>query len=321
MAENSKIEWTDHTFNGWIGCTRVSPGCKNCYAAESTPTRVARSNGRELWGKGQPRQRTSAANWKNPIRWNKAPSMCCPDCGLENECGCGFVHRPRVFCASLSDWLDDEVPIEWLADLIKLIHDTPNLDWQLLTKRPENWRERCFEALHRWEEIRFHNSPTMDSQTEFSGWLSNWIGGHESPSNVWIGVTCEDQKRADERIPHLLKIPAKVRFLSVEPMLEEVFIKYSGEFCRCNLGIDNLGDRSCSWIDLDKTKCCSWARYKGLHWVICGGESGNKRRPFDCDWARSLRDQCKSAGVAFFMKQVDKVQPIPEDLMIREFPL
>src|SRR6188474_2093121 len=125
MAEKTSISWTDSTFNPWIGCTKVSEGCKNCYAENTTRARVLRSQGHETWGKGKQRSRTSAATWKNPLRWNSEVAVH-PD------------YRHKVF-PSLCDWLDDEVPIEWLADFLKLIHDTPHLDWLNLTKRPENW--------------------------------------------------------------------------------------------------------------------------------------------------------------------------------------
>jgi protein gp37 len=143
MAQNSNIEWTDNTWNPWIGCTKVSPGCANCYA-EARDQRFA---GGAHWGKGAPRQRTSAANWKQPLKWNREAAEDVDD--ALHDFGADKYEapqRPRVFCASLADWLDDEVPIEWLADLLGLIHATPFLDWQLLTKRPENWMARIEQA-------------------------------------------------------------------------------------------------------------------------------------------------------------------------------
>lgn len=184
-----------------------------------------------------------------PLKWNvTAPYWVeCDGChdrhclppGLEESfcpsCQHPTAHtvRPRVFCASLADWLDDEVPIAWLADLLKLIHDTPNMDWLLLTKRPQNWMERI--------EAARNELTSRDAETAL--WLNDWLPtpatsgvfergyqattSHpaipgEPPANVWIGTSVEDQQRSDERIPHLLKIPARVRFLSVEPMLEKI---------------------------------------------------------------------------------------------------
>lgn len=323
MGQNSKIEWTDHTFNPWIGCTAVSPGCVNCYAEEIDRKRFSKTLGGGTkdqpiihFGKGAPRYRTSDQNWKKPLRWNGSAgrSWQCPDClgvttdpefrQVEQIYACQdcekrmHPYRPRVFCASLADWLDDEVPIEWLADLLKLIHDTPAIDWLLLTKRPQNWKERCFESLHTWEEMRFRNAPTK--WTNFSAWLSNWIGGHETPHNIWIGTTVEDQTRADQRIPELLKIPAKVRFLSCEPLLGPV--EFSDVTHRSD-AVSQLGKKA-----LD-----------GIHWLICGGESGPGARPMHPEWARSLRDQCQAAGVAYFLKQwgefVTEMQS-PEDIIL-----
>jgi hypothetical protein len=129
VSANSKIEWTDHTFNPWIGCTKVSPGCAHCYAETEDKRRGWTAEG---WGKGKPRKRTSAAYWKQPLKWNRDQLFECDECGkrflspVTGPVCCGFIPnrvRPRVFCASLADWLDDEVPIEWLADLLALIHD------------------------------------------------------------------------------------------------------------------------------------------------------------------------------------------------------
>jgi protein gp37 len=278
--KDSKIEWCDHTFNPWEGCTKVSPGCANCYAE----ARNKRWAGGANWGPGAPRRRTSEANWRQPLKWDRLgrEQVICLTCdtwhtsvnwlaigrnGHPNTATCkkcGSVQpmvcrRPRVFCASLADWLDDEVPIEWLADLLDLIGRTPNLDWLPLTKRPENWRARM-------EEI-------CEIDGDSIAW--SWLRGN-APDNVWIGTTVENQKRADERIPELLKIPARVRFLSCEPLLGSV-----------NLGLLRSPAGGRGYID----------------WVICGGESGPKARPMHPDWARSLRDQCQAAGVPFLFKQ------------------
>ena len=296
MSENSLIEWTDSTFNAWRGCTKVSPACANCYA-EALSIRW----GGGKYQKGVPRIRTSAANWKLPLRWNRLVCDHCLTPALKGatpsfhqacqdaECR-GSYRRRRVFCASLSDWLDEEVPIQWLADLLKLIHDTPNLDWLLLTKRPENWRNRLNESRSYWFVMGLIG---------LSHWIESWLS-HNPPSNVWIGTTVENQDY-DWRITELLKIPAKVRFLSVEPQLEEI-----------NLGLFGT---------IPKDICPHYTlTHQKIHWVINGGESGPRKRPIKLDWMRSIRDQCKEAGVAYFAKQIDKGQPIPADLMIRQYP-
>lgn len=215
MGENSNIEWTHHTFNPWIGCTKVSPGCANCYAETLMATRY----GRVKWGRGNPRSRTSVENWRKPLRWNK--TVICGQCGRAEVLGsddcryCGkelgiapVATRPRVFCASLADWLDDEVDTVWLYDLLALIQDTPNLDWLLLTKRLENWRLRLKASMNN----------ASDRADDF---ICNWLDGNP-PKNVWLGVSAEDQPRWNERLPLLMDTPASVRFVSAEPLLDTI---------------------------------------------------------------------------------------------------
>jgi protein gp37 len=172
MAENSKIEWTTNTFNPWIGCQKISPGCDHCYAETTNNQR-----GWVTWGPKGERKRTSEANWKKPIAWNKAADE------FEREHG----HRLRVFCASLADVFDNKGPADARADLFKLIKATPRLDWQLLTKRPQN--------------IAKFLPP-------------DWGDGYR---NVWLGVTAEDAEHYRQRWPILSATPAAIRFISYEP--------------------------------------------------------------------------------------------------------
>jgi len=191
-----------------------------------------------VWGHGQPRRRTTEANWKKPIRWNRQAEAD----GV----------RKRVFCASLADVFDSEVAPLWREDLFALIDRTPALDWLLLTKRPKL--------------------------------AADYFNGDIVPPNVWVGTTVENQKMADARIPHLLNINARVRFLSMEPLLEPVNLKVLPE------------------------------------WVIVGGESGPGWRYMDPNWAEDIKVQCASFSVPFFMKQMAGKRPIPRHLMVREFP-
>lgn len=173
MGENSKIEWTDHTFNPWLGCTNVSPGCDHCYAEA-----WAKRSGLVRWG-NNPRRRTSKTYWKAPDYWNSRAAA------FEQRDG----HRPRVFCASLADVFDNQVPSSWRADLFVLIRRCGGLDWLILTKRPQNISKML---------------------------PSDWGDGYP---NVWLGMTAEDQERFDQRWKHLEKIPAVVRFISYEPAI------------------------------------------------------------------------------------------------------
>lgn len=313
--KNSSIEWCDHTFNPWIGCTKVSEGCAHCYAEVSTPSRSMSIK----WGKGQPRQRTSVANWKEPVKWNNIGFMLCPDCGgdlhaklqknsgiplVVDMCKCGSKKAPsksrrrRVFCASLADWLDDEVPIEWLADLLKLIHDTPNLDWLLLTKRPENFFFRLRDAfmhafLHR-----------AKSDNLWLPWLERWTEENDAPSHVWIGTTVENQKMADKRIPELRKIPARVRFLSCEPLLEDVRLFSEVLIPATEDHPDCVGYMAGSDDGRTTLRVTAAEVMDRIHWAIVGGESGPKARPCNVDWIRSIRNQCYAARVPVFVKQL-----------------
>lgn len=282
MAENSKIEWTDHTFNPWIGCTKVSPGCANCYAENLMDTRYQRVK----WGKGQPRVRTSVANWKEPLLWSELPIW---------QNGLGF-RRPRVFCASLADWLDDEVPVEWLADVLLLAAKTESLDWLFLSKRPELWMPRI-AAVRAWCSDIENQRINRDYRV-LGSVLETWVNG-VPPWHFWIGTTVEDQTRANERIPHLLRIPARVRFLSCEPLLGPVNIIDS----MWNNPAMTAADMARYWKQYVGDPVAEADLMLGIHWVICGGESGPGARPMHPDWARSLRNQCKEARVPFLFKQ------------------
>jgi len=257
MSAETNIEWCDSTFNPWIGCTRVSPACDDCYAARSTPARTLGV----VWGPGQLRRRTGAANWKQPEQWQRQAA----------EFKAQHGRRRRVFCASLADVFDNEVPGQWRIELMRLIVATPDLDWLLLTKRIGNaagMLETAFRAVHHGRE----------------GWADNL------PPNVWIGATVVNQAEVDRDVPKLLATPAAVRFLSVEPMLGPIDL----ERPRPGPDLDQGGGRMI---------CQPWLIQSGIDWVICGGESGPKARPMHPDWARSLRDQCAAAGVPFLFKQ------------------
>jgi protein gp37 len=274
-VKNSSIQWTDHTFNAWEGCTKVAPECKNCYAEVLVDKRF----GRAKWGKGQPRRRTSENLWKQPLAWNRQVFGECPGCGQRaafdaDGMPCGQpdsmcctdtprIVRPRVFCLSLGDWLDEEVPIEWLSDLLFLIWKCGNLDWQLLTKRPQNWRERIAAAL-------MFASNHDRFEISFIRWLQNWTQAHLmgldelAPDNIWIGVSAgADQKAA-------LEIPAKIHFLSCEPMLHALDTTHAAEFDQ----------------------------------IIFGGESGKNARRSDVDWIEKGIEFCGIHGISAFVKQL-----------------
>lgn len=271
MGETTDIGWCRHTFNPWWGCTRVSPACLHCYAEA-----WAKRTGHDIWGQSAERRLFGDKHWAEPLKWDR-------DAAADGE-------EHLVFCSSMADVFEERADLdEHRARLWKLIEVTRNLTWLLLTKRPQNVLEMVPER-----------------------WLGSRLGhAHPWPRNVRVGTTVEDQERAAERIPHLVKVPAPVLFLSMEPLLGPV--------------------------DLARVE---WRRpgalsgFPPISWVITGGESGGGARPSDPEWFRSLRDQCRANGVPFFFKQLgapwarelkirgkgEALEDIPGDLQIREFP-
>lgn len=311
MSENTKIEWADHSWSPWRGCTKVSPGCQNCYAET-----LSRRNPSVLgnWGKGA--QRVLAKNWSDPAKWNS-----------RTEPGDQF---PKVF-PSLCDWLDDEVPIAWTARFLHLVYKTPYLDWLLLTKRPENWDRRLLEAA---QELSDH-SPAA------SHWIALWRRG-QAPRNVWFGVSVEDQPRTS-RIKHAIRIPAAVRWVSAEPLIAPV--DFTNVYFDDTKATENVLNNRVSEF---AAKTLGPTPLNRIDWIVVGGESGPKARGCNVSWVREIVLQGKAWGVPVFVKQLgakpcvthkhgSTVPPDdfrafshpkagdpsewPEDLRVREYPI
>lgn len=229
MARTTGIEWTDATLNPFVGCSRVSPGCVNCYAIP-----IAHRNG----SFGTPQyQGATKKDERGRLHWTGAIQMAA---GWKKKLASFSKDGQLVFVNSMSDFWHENATADMRREVLDEMRKYPHHGFQVLTKRPENI------------------APALDEL------------GQTLPDNFWLGATVEDQQRADERIPDLVAIPARVRFLSVEPLLEEVNL----------VGL-----------------------LKGIHWVIVGGESGPGARPMKADWVRILRDQCEEAGVPMFFKQ------------------
>lgn len=284
MAENTNIEWTDATLNVWEGCQKVSLGCKNCYAET-----LANRYGKSHWGPKSPRRLvvshlqilnkilrrvengdTSKNGTKSLMVFLNDISDCFEDFGgpvVHPDGMQMFVGDGQLFTQSvLASRHRDGRPAS-LNDLRQIVfgivENNPDLIFQMLTKRPENVMRMVPEP---WRE--------------------------KFPDNVWIGTSVEDQKTADERIPHLLMIPAAVRFLSCEPLLGPIDLN--------EITLDQKAwPGTPDWIHAFHN--CEGEG--GIQWVIVGGESGPNARPMHPDWALSLRDQCQAAGVPFFFKQ------------------
>ncbi len=376
MAE-SKIEWTDYTFNPWIGCSKVSAGCANCYAERDFDKR----KGRAKWGPSGTRSRTSESNWNLPRKWNRFAVD-----PIASAMRSDFPRRPRVFCASLADVFEDwDGPIvdhkgavllicdacgkhrthkrrcdhcdvvvsarrltmaDLRRDLFALIDATPNLDWLIVTKRPENIR-RMRPASARWvktgNRVEMLESPigsrhfcgTVYDESHrkaFSlpgGYEVIPHGGPVCERGAGERETVEECKAEIERAFGGINYRKNVWLLtSVEN--QETADQRIPELLRCRdlapvLGLScepllgpidvrdyyEAADGDC-WMDpLRPRRGC-------LNWVIAGGESGSGARPMHPDWARSLRDQCQAAGVPFFFKQWGRWLPQTESRVPRQ---
>lgn len=328
MGQNSEIQWCHHSANLWWGCVHAGPGCDRCYAEV-----LSKRWGNDVWGNNKPRKQIEGV-WKDFAKYQKIAAAA------------GEMHR--VFVGSMMDIFEKPMPLvnskgimatdasdgseidnEHLRQRFfnEVIPNSPNLLFLLLTKRPSNINKMIPDA---WKE--------------------------NPPANVMFGTSPVDQETADKLIPQLLEVNGR-KFLSIEPQLG--FIDMSRWMPECYEGKNENGETvrspkyfmckcQCDWIgsseyldgggqigdtgdyaDCYCPKCGNNADDiefdSKISWVINGGESGHGRRPFDLEWARSLRDQCATANVPFFFKQIDKVREksegIPDDLQIREFPL
>ncbi len=308
--ENSKIAWTNHTFNPWWGCEKVSPGCKNCYAEKFATGRLRMP----VWGQDAERKIASESLWRKPLLWNKRAA----DKGV----------RERAFCASMADVFEDyQGPdaarvMEARERLWALIEATPSLDWLLLTKRPENMRSMLSAQ---WGDVKAEKSTLT------------------LPSNLWLGTTVENQEQAAKRLPHLLALPSKIRFVSYEPALEAVdFAKWLWPVhwswdARYQRPEDAL--KAGAFAKREPQKLVH-ANARFIDWLIVGGESGTGARPFNPAWASQVVEQCKAAQTSVFVKQFganptlrsgsgwgpvtatkgDDITEWPEQLRVREFP-
>lgn len=278
MSKDTPIEWTHHTFNTHWGCTRVSPGCGGakgvggCYAEA-----FAHRLGLDIWGPDKPRRLFGDKHWNEPLRWNDSAARR----GV----------RERVFCASMADVFEEHADLPPVRErLFRLIETTPALDWQLLTKRPENLCEML---------------------------PATWLDAPRQ--NVWIGTTCEDQRHFDLRAPVLRDVPAAVRFISFEPLLGPIDTRQEWERDEGDVGHATRLD------DLRLGPTNAEPPLMARAWAIVGGESGPGARPCDVEWIRSIVRQCHEASVPVFVKQDSGPKPgkrgrIPDDLWIKEFP-
>lgn len=272
MADGTGIEWTDATWNPITGCSVVSPGCTNCYAMKLAGTRLAHHPSRE----GLTIDTKAGPVWNGVVRFNEQ-WLTQP---LQWK-------RPRmIFVCAHGDLFHENVPHEWIDKVFAVMALAPQHVFQVLTKRSKRMRE-YIEGV---EQARFMDGLVALGEKHKAlpdaGMRIEW-----PLPNVWAGVSTEDQTRADERIPDLLATPAAVRWVSYEPAIGPITFRWA----KWDDWRDGAGAPRPSVGELDGLR--------GINWLVCGGESGPGARPMHPDWARSARDQCAAAGVAFFFKQ------------------
>lgn len=296
----TKIEWTERTWNPIAGCSVTSPGCKNCYAMRMA-ARLEAMGVEHYRGLTQPSK--AGAVWTGKLAQAPESVLLEP---LKRK-------KPTTyFVNSMSDLFHENVPDEWIDKVFAVMALCPRHTFQVLTKRAERMRKYMLPTssipiLGRFPLERVHFEAQSDegpwpALKEYGNLYSLYCSVPWPLSNVWLGVSAEDQTRADERIPHLLQTPAAVRFISAEPLLGPV------DLTRINLGTCKATFYDDPEIEhatffMDALRGVNKGAIPALDWVIVGGESGPGARPMHPDWPRSLRDQCQAAGVSFFMKQ------------------
>jgi protein gp37 len=284
---STTIEWTDRTWNPTTGCDRVSAGCDHCYALTMA---------KRLKGMGSAKYQRDGN-----------PKTSGPGFGLSAHAD--VLSAPltwstpqKVFVNSMSDLFHKDVPEDFIARVWTVMAKTPQHTYQILTKRHDRMRSIV-------RRIAWRSATTEERQRGVRGSvayvqqdekLNDHLGTPRVLPNVWLGCSVEDQKWADIRIPALLETPAKVRFISAEPLIGAVDLNgqwLDGECAECQ------GAGTKGWDEWQCIVCAGEGTLPRLHWVIAGGESGPGARPMHPDWARLLRDQCTGAGVPFLFKQ------------------
>ena len=307
MADKTSISWTNATWNVITGCSVVSSGCENCYAMNLASTRLQSTPAyRELTnrhGKWNGKVRFNRHVLDQPLRWKK-PRM--------------------IFVNAMGDLFYEDIPDEWIDSVVAVMSLAKQHTFQVLTKRADRMLE-YFTRDGLWLPQRIHNAAVEIAREtgRFGDGLrkGEYLFGRWPRPNIWVGVSAENQKTAVERIVPLLDIPAALRFVSLEPLLGPI------DLTRLEILPDvhggRRGFRAGIRVDALRNKHVESGVMRGrgpLGWVIVGGESGHDARPMAPEWARALRDQCKAAGIAFFMKQMTKKAPIPGDLLVRQLP-
>lgn len=298
MADGTSIEWCDASWNPVAGCDRVSPGCLNCYAVRmarrlaTMPQAQAKYRGLTVvHGNGKP-------DWSGVVRCQ------------EDELRTPLTWRKprRIFVDSMSDTFHKDVPFEFLDKLFAVMALCPQHTFLLLTKRPERAEEyfSTWATRHKWGAAAraFLDEPNVVGGRDV-GCVERVCNGPYPLPNVWLGTSTEDQRTADERIPHLLRCHAAVYFLSMEPLLGPITLRSTPRGWNTT-GKARIATTVRTWLEYNqRVRDGNYSRvtYNRINWVIVGGESGPGARPVHPDWVRTLRDECQHAKVPFFFKQ------------------
>lgn len=306
MSDNTSIEWTDATWNPITGCAVVSPGCTNCYAMRLSGTRLAHHPSRA----GLTRHTKAGPVWTGEVRFNEE--------WLNQPLGWA---KPRmIFVCAHGDLFAEGVPDAWIDKVFAVMALAPQHTFQVLTKRPARMRQylndidfRSYRIAKSLLDIFINDPKTIGAHITDEHFPFEEDRADDDPRlarlplpNVWLGVSVEDQARANERTPILLDTPAAVRWISAEPLLGPMDLR---QFHGLHNGATNQTHDALSGYSSDTpygyvASKLPYPLSRGkLDWVVAGGESGPNARPMHPDWARSLRDQCAAAGVPFLFKQ------------------
>ena len=298
MGKDSKISWTTDTWNPWIGCHKVSPGCKHCYA-ETLVMRMGRVFSIV--------RRAAPATFNAPLKWQRSLLSELPRLRPDDVDGPRYSNSDAssdpplpeyVFTCSLSDFFHEDAD-QWRDEAWEIIRRTPHLTYQILTKRPERIAEHLPKTCFRCGTPSPGDDPADDAEVYCHHFWRPW-------PNIWLGTSVENQVYAEKRISQLVNVPAVVHFLSCEPLLGPI----------------DFGTRRITYTD--KTTITLSGFLSDIEWVIVGGESGKDFREMNLDWARSIRDQCRAASVPFFYKQGNGIRsemnPVLDGREWREMP-
>jgi protein gp37 len=277
MSDNTGIEWCDATWNVVIGCDKVSPGCDHCYAIRTAHRMQANPN---------PKVREPYAGTESGGEWTGRVNLVADRLSLPLQ----WKRPRRIFVNAQSDLFHDQVPDDYIANVFAVMARATQHTFQLLTKRHARMRALLNSDLFR---RRMYDYLVCLDLT--------WIDAHPvlwPLPNVWLGVSTENQKWVDIRIPALLDTPAAVRFISAEPLLGPIELQfehhYEPDHTNCSGLVSPAHEPACGREP---------GKHWGIDWVITGGESGPGARPAHPQWFRSIRDQCQAAGVAYLHKQ------------------